>query len=88
MKYTYEDIIINPEDTRIEVGKKYYFGDVPSVLLCEAREDAGARILKNVQKNQESPFVTHLGYNFSCIIRKKEPEQKYVPFDLSFEEDI
>lgn len=85
-KYTYKDVIIDPEDPRVEIGKEYYLNDVPSVLLCEAREGVGSRILKDVQKDQESPFVSFLGYSYNCLIRKKEPEKQYVPFDLSNEE--
>lgn len=86
-EYTYADVIIDPNDPRVEIGKEYYLNDVPSVLLCEAREGVGSRILKDVQKDQESPFVSFLGYSYNCLIRKKEPEKKYVPFDLSKEED-
>lgn len=87
MKYTYEDVIIDPEDPRVEIGKEYYLNDIPSVLLREAREGVGSRILKDVQKDQDSPFVSFLGYSYNCLIRKKEPEKRYVPFDLSNEED-
>lgn len=72
-EYTYEDIIIDPEDPRIELGKEYYINDAPSILLDEARKDFGTVILKAVYKDQESPFVTDLGYSYYCIIRKKEP---------------
>lgn len=71
-EYTYKDIIIDPEDPRIELGKEYYINDAPSILLDEARKDSGTVILKAVDKNKESPFVTNLGYSYYCIIRKKE----------------
>lgn len=81
-EYTYEDIIINPKDPRIELGKEYYFGDKPKELLKIAREDNSADVLFEVRKDSDEPFAfASLGY--SCIIRKKEPEKKYVPFDLS-----
>lgn len=75
-EYTYEDIIIDPEDPRIELGKEYYINDAPSILLDEARKDFGTVILKAVYKDQESPFVTDLGYSYYCIIRKKELSYK------------
>ena len=47
-----------------------------------------ADTLLKVNKDAPSrdPFYNGLS-SFSCIIRKKEPLKKYVPFDLSLEED-
>ena len=38
MKYTYEDIIINPNDPRLEnaIGKEVFFHDNPNELLTQA----------------------------------------------------
>lgn len=85
-KYTYADVIIDPEDPRVEIGAEYYFGDPARALLAYANEDTSARVLELVKKESDYPFREGIGY-YSCIIRKKEKERHYVPFDLSNEED-
>ena len=87
-KYTYADVIIDPEDPRVEIGKEYFFGDGPSHLLWGVRTGWDAETLVKVCKDapSEDPFYNGAA-RFQCIIRKKEPEKKYVPFDLSKEED-
>lgn len=87
-EYTYKDVIIDPEDPRVEIGKKYFFGDGPSHLLWGVRTGWDAETLVKVCKDapSEDPFYNGAA-RFQCIIRKKEPEKKYVPFDLSLEED-
>ena len=87
-EYTYKDVIIDPEDPRVEVGKEYFFGDGPSHLLWGVRTGWEAGTLVKVCKDapSEDPFYNGAA-RFQCIIRKKEPEKKYVPFDLTKEED-
>ena len=86
-EYTYKDVIIDPEDPRVEIGKEYYFGDSPAEVLRHARKDKDAEVLQRVEKDWNDPFIENLGYRHICIIRKKETEKKYVPFDLSNEID-
>ena len=85
-EYTYKDVIIDPEDPRVEIGKEYYFGSNPSTLLwgMNSSNPWTADTLLKVNKDAPSrdPFYNGLS-SFSCIIRKKEPVKKYVPFDLS-----
>ena len=83
-KYTYDDVIINPKDPRVEIGKEYYFGDGPSHLLWGVRTGWEARTLVKVCKDapSEDPFYNGSA-RFQCIIRKKQPKKKYVPFDLN-----
>ena len=87
-KYTYADVIIDPEDPRVEIGKEYYFGDNVGKLLWGVRTGWETEVLRNVYKvaGTYEPFYNGRA-SFSCIIRRKEPEKKYVPFDLSKEED-
>ena len=90
-EYTYKDVIIDPNDPRVEVGKgkEYYFGCLPRDVLEEANTNSSLiGELKEIRKENNFPFV-FMGFSDgrSCIIRKKEPEKKYVPFDLSKEED-
>ena len=84
-EYTYKDVIIDPEDPRVEIGKEYYFGDNPGEVLKWANSNHETHRLRMILK-ENYPFSFE-GLHFPCIIRKKEPEKKYVPFDLSFEED-
>ena len=87
-KYTYADVIIDPNDPRVEIGKEYYFGDNVGKLLWGVKTGWKTEILRNVYKvvGTYEPFYNGRA-SFSCIIRKKEPAKKYVPFDLTKEED-
>lgn len=91
--YTYKDIIIDPEDPRIEIGAEYYSGDTPADCIALANSDKfdGSDRLIAVDKNRERPFASGSDNESNvlwdvCIIRKKEPKKKYVPFDLSNKE--
>lgn len=87
-KYTYADIIIDPNDERIEIGKEYYSHDIPIDTLKEANDDSDTEILTDVIIDSTRPFQmdnNEIIFSCACIIRKKE--SKYVPFDLSKEED-
>lgn len=87
-EYTYADVIIDPDDPRVEIGKEYYFGDNPTSLLYGVQHNWPIRKLEDVsnQAPSISPFYNGSSF-FACLIRKKEPVKKYVPFDLSKEED-
>ena len=91
-EYTYKDVIIDPEDPRVEIGAKYYRADYPKRVLHIANNDEDyIGTLEEIDtENPETPFVVNTGGAYSpwaCIIRKKEPEKEYIPFDLSKEED-
>lgn len=88
-EYTYKDIIIDPEDPRVEIGAKYWVGKTPTEVLLNARTEAVTIILSYVDETLFAPFIASAldGEGFPCIIREKEPEKKYVPFDLSLPED-
>lgn len=72
-EYTYKDVIIDPEDPRVETGKEYYFGDNVGKLLWGVRTGWKTEVLHNVFKDAGiyEPFYNGRA-NFSCIIRKKE----------------
>ena len=85
--YTYEDIIMNPEDPRLEgaIGKVCYFGDYPIGVLDNARNDLPESLfrLKSIDKKSVYPFLPD-GYEAEwalIIIKKEEPKPKYVPFE-------
>ena len=87
-EYTYEDIIMDPEDPRLEgaIGKECYFSDYPKKLLDSARNNSSGYLdcLTNIIKEGVCPFVDKKGYGRTLIIIKKEepkPKPKYVPFE-------
>ena len=91
-EYTYKDVIIDPDDPRVEIGAKYYRADYPKkvLFLANNEEDYVGTLEEIDTESPETPFVVRTGgahAPWACIIRKKEPEKKYVPFDLSKEED-
>ena len=90
-KYTYADVIIDPEDPRVEIGAEYYTGDYPRTALNRANAGERFGVLKCVDKKQEeTPFIVAESFivadgagsvPWACLIRKKE-QKKYVPFDF------
>ncbi len=91
-KYTYKDVIIDPEDPRVEIGKEYWFGSGPKQVIDKANGDNSTSMLREIRPNLERPFLFSSDMNSDigmapCMIRKKEPKKKYVPFDLSNEID-
>ena len=87
-EYTYADVIIDPNDPRVEVWKEYYVGSTPTEALLNAQRGAETALLRVVDKEFMSPFFMNASSDgFACLIRKKGEEKHYVPFDLSKEED-
>ena len=88
--YTYADVIIDPEDPRVEIGKEYYSAITSNDVLDFANHNEELAKLIEVDPAIKYPF--HIKSDccdcWTCLlIRRKEPEKKYVPFDLSKEED-
>ena len=86
-EYTYEDIIMDPEDPRLEgaIGKEVYFGNVPSYCLRDANENNNVGILRKIGNNDDSPFCVKGPENFilnfeHIIIKKKDSDNGYIPF--------
>ena len=85
IEYGFEDIIINPEDPRLEgaIGKKCYLSDCPKIALDYARNNSLPDRLKSINKESAAPFVGDDDVNWVVVIIKKEepkPKPKYVPF--------
>ena len=85
-EYTYEDIIINPEDPRLEgaIGKECYLSDCPKIALDYARNNSSIDRLKSINKESAAPFVGDDEVNWVMVIIKKEkpkPNPKYIPFE-------
>ena len=85
IEYTYADIIMDPEDPRLEgaIGKECYFSDYPKKLLDSARNNSSGYLdcLTNIAKEGVCPFVDKKGYGRCLIIIKNEESKKYVPFE-------
>ena len=83
-KYTYADVIIDPNDPRVEIGAEYYYCDNPSTCLERAnkKDVAHLAVLEKVYPDAIGHFFIDDAYSI-CIIRKKEPVKRYVPFDLN-----
>lgn len=87
-EYTYTDVIIDPDDPRLEIGGSYYRADYPKEVLYRANEDSiHIGTLECIEREDPmTPFVIKEGSiltNWACLIRKKVPEKRYIPFDLS-----
>ena len=86
-EYTYADVIIDPADPRVEIGAEYYFASYPRECLHRAIE--GNFLAKYVHAYTKGAYDSFLMnwdgsmISAACLIRKKGPEKKYVPFDLS-----
>lgn len=82
-EYTYKDVIIDPDDPRIEIGKEYYFGESPKEALEYANKNGRGALLEDIDLVSNFPFLMeNFDESAPCLIRKKIPEKKYVPFDL------
>ena len=83
-EYTYEDIIMDPNDPRLEgaIGKECYVSDFPKIALNNARDNLITDRLKRIEKEETCPFVDEEEEdNWAVIILKKEEPKKYVPFE-------
>ena len=85
-EYTYEDIIMDPEDPRLEgaIGKECFFSDYPKQLLNGARNNSPEYLdcLTDIRKEAACTFVDKNGSKWALIIiKKEEPKPEYVPFE-------
>ena len=88
-EYTYEDIIMDPNDPRLEgaIGKECYLSDFPKIVLDVARSNSTVDRLKRIEKEKACPFVEEEEEsNWAVIIiKKEEPKPEYVPFKNGLE---
>ena len=89
-EYTYEDIIMDPDDPRLEgaIGKECYFSEYPKRLLSSARNNSPEYLdcLTDIKKEGACTFVDKNGSAWTLIIiKKEEPKPKYVPFESKWE---
>ena len=86
IEYTYADIIMDPEDPRLDgaIGKECYFNDSPKMILEHANNNSPNNFfsLKEINENNEYPFTDGKYEDvWTLIIIKKEEPKKYVPFE-------
>ena len=83
-EYTYEDIIMDPNDPRLEgaIGKECYLSDYPREALKHAINHTIKYRLKSINKEEICPFVDDEDEdNWACIIiKKEEPKPEFMPF--------
>lgn len=87
-EYTYEDIIMDPNDPRLEgaIGKECWLSDYPKGLLDCARNHLKEFRLKSIEKEEGFPFIdNNYEDNWALIIIKKE-EPKPNPKDIPFQD--
>lgn len=84
-KYSYKDVIIDPDDPRVAIGAEYWFGMTPKDCIGKANSGKMTGRLA-FMADEDKPFGCHTGsahsLSFPCIICKKEPKKKWVPFDF------
>lgn len=90
-KYTYADVIIDPNDERVKVGENYWCSDNPNKVIYDANVGVKTYKLFDIEIDSDYPFTIVdtdiVAYeNYPCLIKPKEPQVKYVPFDLSKKE--
>lgn len=88
-EYTYADVIIDPNDERVKIGEKYYMGDSPNLVLERANEAKDFAINTLVKIDNVKCWYPFKGENqrvYCCLIKAKESQDEYVPFDLSKKE--
>ena len=84
IEYTFADIIMDPEDPRLEgaIGKECYLSDFSKIVLDVARSNSTVDRLKRIEKEKACPFVNEEEEsNWAVIILKKEePKPEFMPF--------
>ena len=88
VEYTRKDIIMDPNDPRLEgaIGKKVYSSSDINLVLNRANNDEYEMTLTQVEDVDSEPFTvmntdgTEYDADF-IIIKKEEPKPEYVPFE-------
>lgn len=87
IEYTRKDIIMDPNDPRLEgaIGKKVYFSSDINLLLNRANDNEYEMTLTQVEDVDSEPFtVTDMNeHDFDAdfiIIKNEEPKSHYEPF--------
>ena len=79
-KYTFEEIIMNPEVPGLEdiIGKEVYYSDAPLYCLRLANKTHRVGILREIRESSYHPFRVETPggdvLSFACIIVNKKEE--------------
>lgn len=86
-EYTFKDVIIDSSDSRIEIGKEYYFGESPKAALKFANKKGRGAFLKRIDDARLKPFILDgFDVSFPCLVRKREGEERYLSRKFNFSE--
>lgn len=88
VEYTWDDIIINPNDERLKdaIGKEVFISCVSTDVLETAKRNKPCFILKKIRDYTSCyPFICEEGIDGTFIILKKEEPKEYVPFESAEE---
>lgn len=87
IEYTRKDIIMDPNDPRLEgaIGKKVYFSSDINLILHRANNDESEKTLTQVEDVDSEPFTVTNIYGDEIdadfiIIKNEEPKSHYEPF--------
>lgn len=88
IEYTRKDIIMDPNDPRLEgaIGKKVYSSSDINLLLHRANNDEHEMTLTQVEDVDSEPFTVtdmdgdEIDADF-IILKKEEPKPEYIPFE-------
>ena len=69
-RYTYEDVIIDPNDPRVEIGETYYFALGAQACIDYANRGVRKRTLERIDESLYNPFIGD-EKDYPFIIRKK-----------------
>ena len=81
-EYTYKDVIIDPEDPRVEIGEEYWFSDTVYRVLSDSNNEIYSRRLDGIRPGDQYPFFIG-GAKYQCLIRKKEYTENDIITDVS-----
>ena len=88
IEYTRKDIIMDPNDPRLEgaIGKKVYSSSDINLVLNRANNDEYEKTLTQVEDVDSEPFTVTDMYGDEIdadfiILKKEEPKSEYVPFE-------
>lgn len=70
-KYTYADVIIDPNDPRVEIGKTYFFALGAQACIDYANRGVRERTLERIDESLYNPFIGD-EKDYPFIIRKKK----------------
>lgn len=80
-EYTIKDVIIDPEDPRLEgaIGKEVYHSNYPVLCLDYANNgsETASGKLDNIYRGNEMPFISNEDSWVCIIIKKEESYKKY-----------